>query len=155
MWNDITQTQHIRTFFAQKHIFSSKNLRICIFCSTFAADFEKTRILSALERWQSGRLRRSWKPLSWEAPGVRIPLSPPEIRRNPQGTPSCFFRKDWGSSYSATSALANPSKIPLKKANITKQPLFFSKKTATLAAKNKKQGNYLHICNNYRIFARF
>ena len=28
------------------------------------------------ERWQSGRLRRSWKPLSWEAPGVRIPLSP-------------------------------------------------------------------------------
>ena len=29
-----------------------------------------------MERWQSGRLRRSWKPLSWEAPGVRIPLSP-------------------------------------------------------------------------------
>ena len=59
MWNDITQIQHIRTFFAQEHIFSSKNLRICIFCCTFAADFEKTRVLSALERWQSGRLRRS------------------------------------------------------------------------------------------------
>ena len=29
-----------------------------------------------LERWQSGRLRRSWKPLSCEAPGVRIPPSP-------------------------------------------------------------------------------
>ena len=28
------------------------------------------------ERWQSGRLRRSWKPLSCEAPGVRIPPSP-------------------------------------------------------------------------------
>ena len=28
------------------------------------------------ERWQSGRLRRSWKPLNWEVPGVRIPLSP-------------------------------------------------------------------------------
>ena len=31
---------------------------------------------SHLERWQSGRLRRSWKPLNWEVPGVRIPLSP-------------------------------------------------------------------------------
>ena len=29
-----------------------------------------------LERWQSGRLRRSWKPLCCEAPGVRIPPSP-------------------------------------------------------------------------------
>lgn len=29
-----------------------------------------------LERWQSGRLRRSWKPLYCEVPGVRIPVSP-------------------------------------------------------------------------------
>ena len=29
-----------------------------------------------LERWQSGRLRRSWKPLNCEVPGVRIPPSP-------------------------------------------------------------------------------
>ena len=29
-----------------------------------------------LERWQSGRLRRSWKPLYREVPGVRIPVSP-------------------------------------------------------------------------------
>ena len=29
-----------------------------------------------LERWQSGRLHRSWKPTYWEVPGVRIPLSP-------------------------------------------------------------------------------
>ena len=28
------------------------------------------------ESWQSGRSRRSWKPLSCKAPGVRIPLSP-------------------------------------------------------------------------------
>ena len=31
-----------------------------------------------LERWQSGRLRRSWKPLYCEVPGVRIPVSPLE-----------------------------------------------------------------------------
>ena len=29
------------------------------------------------ERWQSGRMRRSWKPLTVTGPGVRIPLSPP------------------------------------------------------------------------------
>ena len=29
-----------------------------------------------LERWQSGRMRRSWKPLICEGPGVRIPLFP-------------------------------------------------------------------------------
>ena len=49
----ITQTQHIHTFFVQKYIFSSKNLRICIFCSTFAADFEK-RVFWA--RWRDGRV---------------------------------------------------------------------------------------------------
>ena len=31
-----------------------------------------------LERWQSGRMRRSWKPLICEGPGVRIPLFPPQ-----------------------------------------------------------------------------
>ena len=30
----------------------------------------------APERWQSGRMRRSWKPLTVTGPGVRIPLSP-------------------------------------------------------------------------------
>ena len=35
-----------------------------------------------LERWQSGRLHRSWKPTYWKVPGVRIPLSPQEIRNN-------------------------------------------------------------------------
>ena len=35
----------------------------------------------AAERWQSGRLRRSWKPLSWKAPGVRIPFSPLASKR--------------------------------------------------------------------------
>ena len=34
-----------------------------------------------LERWQSGRSRRSWKPLYWEVPGVRIPLSPLKSRK--------------------------------------------------------------------------
>ena len=43
----------------------SKNLAKRKIVSTFAA-----------ERWQSGRLRRSWKPLNWEVPGVRIPLFP-------------------------------------------------------------------------------
>ena len=28
------------------------------------------------ERWQSGRMRRSWKPLTFTGPGVRIPPSP-------------------------------------------------------------------------------
>lgn len=32
---------------------------------------------SALERWQSGRSRRSWKPLNRKVPGVRIPHFPP------------------------------------------------------------------------------
>ena len=32
------------------------------------------------ESWQSGRMRRSWKPLYREVPGVRIPHSPPEKR---------------------------------------------------------------------------
>ena len=36
--------QQICTFLIQKYIFSSKNLHICIFCSTFAADFEKEYI---------------------------------------------------------------------------------------------------------------
>ena len=53
MWSDITQTQQIRTFFAQEYIFSSKNLRICIFCCTFAADFEK-RVFCM--RWRDGRV---------------------------------------------------------------------------------------------------
>ncbi len=30
----------------------------------------------APESWQSGRMRRSWKPLSFTGPGVRIPHSP-------------------------------------------------------------------------------
>ena len=34
------------------------------------------RHTKTLERWQSGRLHRSWKPAYWEVPGVRIPLSP-------------------------------------------------------------------------------
>ena len=39
--------------------------------------FEKEHFWKeVLERWQSGRSRRSWKPLYWEVPGVRIPLSP-------------------------------------------------------------------------------
>ena len=33
-----------------------------------------------LERWQSGRLRRSWKPLYCEVPGVRIPVSPRNVK---------------------------------------------------------------------------
>ena len=45
------------------------------------------------ERWQSGRLRRSWKPLSWEAPGVRIPLSPPKNKGVQKGSFYFFCEK--------------------------------------------------------------
>ena len=46
-----------------------------------------------LERWQSGRLRRSWKPLSCEAPGVRIPPSPQdyEAKRYREIDTFCFY----------------------------------------------------------------
>ena len=44
---------------------------------TFAPLLTKsTSDKEVLERWQSGRLRRSWKPLYCEVPGVRIPVSP-------------------------------------------------------------------------------
>ena len=52
---------------------------------TFASPLRNKALSKrVLERWQSGRLRRSWKPLCCEAPGVRIPVSP---RRE------CKFRK--------------------------------------------------------------
>ena len=35
-----------------------------------------------MERWQSGRMRRSWKPLTCEGPGVRIPLFPLKFPRH-------------------------------------------------------------------------
>ena len=38
-------------------------------------------IILAPERWQSGRTRRSWKPLTVKGPGVRIPLSPLEHKK--------------------------------------------------------------------------
>ena len=41
-------------------------------------------IISPPERWQSGRLRRSWKPLTVKGPGVRIPLSPPKQNQTPR-----------------------------------------------------------------------
>ena len=49
------------------------------------------------ERWQSGRMRLSWKQLCWEAPGVRIPLSPLNpllskgIKWTPQRGKTSFF----------------------------------------------------------------
>ena len=49
--------------------------------SSFFNDFFFNRIRCftfASERWQSGRMRRSWKPLTVTGPGVRIPLSPPD-----------------------------------------------------------------------------
>ena len=48
----------------------------------FPVSFWKFKLIvyfcTHLERWQSGRLRRSWKPLTVTGPGVRIPLSPPD-----------------------------------------------------------------------------
>ena len=37
---------------------------------------QNRKFFTKLERWQSGRMRRSWKPLRVTPPGVRIPLSP-------------------------------------------------------------------------------
>ena len=45
----------------------------CIFASLLK---KSTSLKEVLERWQSGRMRRSWKPLYWKVPGVRLPLSP-------------------------------------------------------------------------------
>ena len=58
-------------------------------------------LLWAKERWQSGRLRRSWKPLSWEAPGVRIPLSPQKKERSSVKELLFFFWEGTGPSYFA------------------------------------------------------
>lgn len=52
---------YICSFFPSCRIFFGRNISTL----TFAA-----------ERWQSGRMRRSWKPLTVKGPGVRIPLSP-------------------------------------------------------------------------------
>ena len=58
-------------FFFVKTLVSLKYIR------TFAPLLTKsTSEKEVLERWQSGRLRRSWKPLYREVPGVRIPVSP-------------------------------------------------------------------------------
>ena len=58
-------------FFFVKTLVSLKYIR------TFAPLLTKsTSDKEVLERWQSGRLRRSWKPLYCEVPGVRIPVSP-------------------------------------------------------------------------------
>ena len=69
-------------FFFVKTLASLKYIR------TFAPLLTKsTSDKEVLERWQSGRLRRSWKPLYCEVPGVRIPVSPLNVLdRNGQQT---------------------------------------------------------------------
>ena len=69
-------------FFFVKTLVSLKYIR------TFAPLLTKsTSEKEVLERWQSGRLRRSWKPLYCEVPGVRIPVSPLNVLdRNGQQT---------------------------------------------------------------------
>ena len=69
-------------FFFVKTLVSLKYIR------TFAPLLTKsTSDKEVLERWQSGRLRRSWKPLYCEVPGVRIPVSPLNVLdRNGQQT---------------------------------------------------------------------
>ena len=62
---------------------------VCLkYIRTFAPLLTKsTSDKEVLERWQSGRLRRSWKPLYCEVPGVRIPVSPLNVlNRNGQQT---------------------------------------------------------------------
>ena len=62
-----------RNFFFVLTLACLKKLR------TFAPLLTKsTSDEGVLERWQSGRLRRSWKPLKVTLPGVRIPPSPLE-----------------------------------------------------------------------------
>ena len=60
---------------------------ILIFWNIFKHTLQKIYIFAA-ERWQSGLLRRSWKPLRVIPPGVRIPISPPNKKGK---AASCSF----------------------------------------------------------------
>ena len=60
-------------FFVKKLFFWMKNIPLSRW---FAVS-----IFPAQERWQSGLLRRSWKPKYWKVPGVRIPLFPQAMIR--------------------------------------------------------------------------
>ena len=48
----------------------------------FAPQFTAIKVVSWMtkEKWQSGRMRQSWKLLTVTGPGVRIPLSPLVIK---------------------------------------------------------------------------
>ena len=72
--------------FSCKPLFYQKN------CLPLQSTSRGTRILhSTLERWQSGRMRRSWKPLILTGPGVRIPLSPQNTENQHQACLSADF----------------------------------------------------------------
>ena len=64
--------------------------KICLFCEMFVI------LQPEMERWQSGRMRRSWKPLTCEGPGVRIPLFPLGVRKGLSiSVDSLFFGAYW------------------------------------------------------------
>ena len=62
---DIQKYQKIIYFLFQKM------KKLSIFASAF-----REYLMRHLEKWQSGRMRQSWKLLTVTGPGVRIPLSP-------------------------------------------------------------------------------
>ena len=84
---------------SQKNQFSiSNSKKMLIFALSKQTTSRAQRRMFQQERWQSGRMRRSWKPLTCEGPGVRIPLFPPNKRCNTHVAAFLFFhtQRHWG-----------------------------------------------------------
>ena len=71
-----------------------------------------------MERWQSGRMHRSWKPAYWEVPGVRIPLSPLYVVKLwvPNIPEPCLFQLD--QPYAPHGEMAEWSNAPVLKTGV-------------------------------------
>ena len=71
-----------------------------------------------MERWQSGRMHRSWKPAYWEVPGVRIPLSPLYVVKLwvPNIPEHCLFQLD--QPYTPHGEMAEWSNAPVLKTGV-------------------------------------
>ena len=72
MNSNLLESAKLKNCIIFKHIFNKENIlwlsNNFYFCNPIY-----------LERWQSGRMRWSWKPLYSNVPGVRIPLSPHKL----------------------------------------------------------------------------
>ena len=96
--------------------------------STFAESKYRTfrcKRIAVLERWQSGRLWRSRKPLYLRVPGVRIPLSPLNVtdKTGQRTDKSHKFNDLWDFFYPLVSALKYIfSPLKDKVSNLTRTP---------------------------------